>query len=152
MTFIVGLLQGNVGFFDIAMAVGDGMADMFSISIVAILVSGVIGLVRYYGGIEWMIDTITKKIKNRKQAKISTRLARRFGAILYLLPISFAIGQVTMIAIVLLTIAPDKIPERIPIPYSACFLDNIGCSKATRKTNFERYYVKQIFVQNWFLF
>ena len=53
MTFIVGLLQGNVGFFDIAMAVGDGMADMFSISIVAILVSGVIGLVRYYGGIEW---------------------------------------------------------------------------------------------------
>ena len=39
MTFIVGLLQGNVGFFDIAMAVGDGMADMFSISIVAILVS-----------------------------------------------------------------------------------------------------------------
>ena len=69
MTFIVGLLQGNVGFFDIAMAVGDGMADMFSISIVAILVSGVIGLVRYYGGIEWMIDTITKKIKNRKQAE-----------------------------------------------------------------------------------
>lgn len=67
MTFIVGLLQGNVGFFDIAMAVGDGMADMFSISIVAILVSGVIGLVRYYGGIEWMIDTITKKIKNKNR-------------------------------------------------------------------------------------
>lgn len=69
MTFAVGILQGNVGFFDIAMAVGDGMADMFSISIVAILVSGVIGLVRYYGGIEWMIDAITKKIKNRKQAE-----------------------------------------------------------------------------------
>ena len=27
MTFVVGILQGNVGFFDIAMAVGDGMAE-----------------------------------------------------------------------------------------------------------------------------
>ena len=80
MTFIVGLLQGNVGFFDIAMAVGDGMADMFSISIVAILVSGVIGLVRYYGGIEWMIDTITKKINNTIAIIVTCPIAKEIGS------------------------------------------------------------------------
>ena len=72
MTFVVGILQGNVGFFDIAMAVGDGMADMFSISIVAILVSGVIGLVRYYGGIEWMIDAINEKIKTENRQNMES--------------------------------------------------------------------------------
>ena len=107
MTFIVGLLQGNVGFFDIAMAVGDGMADMFSISIVAILVSGVIGLVRYYGGIEWMIDTITKKIKNRKQAEygigilsgiLSGAMVNNTIAIIVTCPIAKEIGSKYKIA------------------------------------------------------
>ena len=69
MTFAVGLLQGTASFFEISMAVGDGMADMFSISIVALLISGIIELVKYYGGIDWMIDFITRKIKNRKQAE-----------------------------------------------------------------------------------
>ena len=53
------------------------------------------------------------------QAKISTRLASLFGAIFYFPPISFAIGQVTMIAIVLFTIAAERIPDISPIPYSA---------------------------------
>lgn len=53
------------------------------------------------------------------QAKISTRLASLFGAILYFSPISFAIGQVTIIAIVLFTIAAERIPDISPIPYSA---------------------------------
>lgn len=59
-------------------AVGEGMADMFSISIVAILVSGVIGLVRYYGGIEWMIDTITKKDQKQKTGRIWYRYPFRY--------------------------------------------------------------------------
>ena len=53
------------------------------------------------------------------QAKISTRLASLFGAILYFAPISFAIGHVTIMAIVLLTIAAERIQDIRPIPYSA---------------------------------
>ena len=107
MTFVVGLLQGTAGFFDIAMAVGDGMADMFSISIVAILVSGIIALVRYYGGIEWMIDTITKHMKNRKQAEygigflsgiLSAALVNNTIAIIVSCPIAKEIGSKFKIA------------------------------------------------------
>lgn len=107
MTFVVGLLQGTAGFFDIAMAVGDGMSDMFSISIVAILVSGIIALVRYYGGIEWMIDTITKHMKNRKQAEygigflsgiLSAALVNNTIAIIVSCPIAKEIGSKFKIA------------------------------------------------------
>ena len=41
-----------MGFFTWIQAVGDGMSDMFSISMVAAMISGIIGLVRYYGGAE----------------------------------------------------------------------------------------------------
>ena len=45
------------------------MSDMFSISIVAILVSGIIGLVREYGGVEWLVGAISSKIKSRRGAE-----------------------------------------------------------------------------------
>ena len=60
---IIGLCVGSCGFFEWIQAIGSGMSDMFSISIVAILVSGIIGLVREYGGVEWLVGAISSKIK-----------------------------------------------------------------------------------------
>ena len=58
MTGIIGMAQGTVGFFEWVQGIGGGMSDMFSISIVAVLISGIIGLVRYYGGVEWLVSAI----------------------------------------------------------------------------------------------
>ena len=69
MTGVIGIAQGTVGFFEWIQAIGTGMSDMFSISIVAILISGIIGLVRYYGGVEWMVNAITAKIHSRRSAE-----------------------------------------------------------------------------------
>lgn len=106
-TFVVGLAQGTAGFFDIAMAVGGGMSDMFSISIVAVLVSGIIELVKYYGGIEWMIEAITKHMKGRKHAEygigflsgiLSAALINNTIAIIVSCPIAKEIGAKFKIA------------------------------------------------------
>ena len=69
LTGVIGLTQGTVGFFGWVQAIGDGMSDMFSISIVAAMISGIIGLVRYYGGAEWLVSAITSKINSRKEAE-----------------------------------------------------------------------------------
>ena len=69
MTGVIGLAQGTVGFFEWVQAIGGGMSDMFSISIVAALISGIIGLVRYYGGVEWLVSAITSKISSRRGAE-----------------------------------------------------------------------------------
>ncbi len=66
MTGVIGIAMGTVGFFEWVQAIGGGMSDMFSISIVAALISGIIGLVRYYGGVEWVVNAITSRIKNRR--------------------------------------------------------------------------------------
>ena len=42
LTGVIGLAQGTVGFFTWIQAVGDGMSDMFSISMVAAMISGII--------------------------------------------------------------------------------------------------------------
>ncbi len=69
MTGIIGIAQGTVGFFAWIQAIGTGMSDMFSISIVAAMISGIIGLVRYYGGVEWLVNAITSKISSRRGAE-----------------------------------------------------------------------------------
>ena len=102
MTGIIGLLEGNITFLDWIAAIGEGMSDMFSITIVAILISGLIGLVKYYGGIEWLVNSITSKIKNRKNAEygiglisglLSAALVNNTIAIIITAPIAKEIGQ-----------------------------------------------------------
>lgn len=101
MTGIIGISQGTVDIFTWAKGLGSGMEDMFSISIVAILVSGIIALVRYYGGVEWMVAQITKRIHGRKGAEygigllsgiLSAAMVNNTIAIIVTCPIAKVVG------------------------------------------------------------
>ena len=78
------------------------MSDMFSISMVAILVSGIIGIVREYGGVEWLVGAISGKIKNRRGAEygiglmsgiLSAAMVNNTIAIIVTCPIAKEIGR-----------------------------------------------------------
>jgi Na+/H+ antiporter NhaC len=45
------------------------MQSMFFLFVFASLVSGLIELIKYYGGIEWLVTTLTEKIKSRKSCE-----------------------------------------------------------------------------------
>lgn len=101
-TGAIGLLQGTVDFFTWVGAIGEGMSDMFSITIVAILVSGIIGLVRYYGGVHWLVDKITSRIRTERGAEygigllsglLSAALINNTIAIIIAAPMAKEIGQ-----------------------------------------------------------
>ena len=107
MTGIIGLSQDTVDIFTWARGLGSGMEDMFSISIVAILVSGIIALVRYYGGVEWMVQKITKHIHGRKGAEygigllsgiLSAAMVNNTIAIIVTCPIARVVGAKYSIA------------------------------------------------------
>ena len=69
MSVVIGMSLGTVSFFEMMQALGSGMEDMFFLAVFAMLVSGMIGLIRYYGGIDWLVDTMTKKIRSRKSCE-----------------------------------------------------------------------------------
>ena len=104
---IIGLCVGSCGFFDWIQAIGNGMSDMFSISMVAILVSGIIGIVREYGGVEWLVGAISGKIKSRRGAEygiglmsgiLSAAMVNNTIAIIVTCPIAKEIGKKYKIA------------------------------------------------------
>lgn len=101
-TGIIGFATKSINFFDWLKAVGNGMESVMGITVVAILISGLIGLIKFYGGTQWLIDVITKKIKNRKGAEygigflsglLSIALVNNTIAIIISAPLAKEIGE-----------------------------------------------------------
>lgn len=99
---VIGIGFGYVGFWDYIGAIGDGMSDMMSISVVAILISGMIGMIKAYGGIDWLIGKLTSRIRGRKGAEygisflaglLSISLVNNTIAIIVTAPIAKEIGK-----------------------------------------------------------
>lgn len=102
MAGLIGIGQGTISFLDWVSAIGNGMSDMFSITIVAILISGILGIVKENGGVEWLVESITSRIKNRKGAEygigllsglLSAALVNNTIAIIISAPIAKTIGK-----------------------------------------------------------
>ena len=74
ITGVIGFATGSCTFLGWIQGIGDGMSDMFSISIAAALISGTVGLIRKYGGIEWLVNKINSGIKSRKGAELGIGL------------------------------------------------------------------------------
>lgn len=101
MSGIIGFGTNSVTILEFIQAIGSGMEDMMSITVLAILISGLIGLIKHYGGIEWLIEKITSKIKDRKGAEygigilaglLSVSLVNNTIAIIISAPIAKEIG------------------------------------------------------------
>ena len=99
---IVGLATGSVGFLPFIKAIGGGMEDMMGITIVAILIAGIIGVIKENGGIEWLIEKITSKVKTRSGAEygigilagsLAAALVNNTVAIIISAPIAKEIGS-----------------------------------------------------------
>lgn len=102
MAGLIGIGQGTISFLEWVSAIGNGMSDMFSITIVAILISGILGIVKENGGVEWLVESITSRIKNRKGAEygigllsglLSAALVNNTIAIIISAPIAKTIGK-----------------------------------------------------------
>lgn len=101
MTGVIGFIEGTITPLEWVQAIGNGMSGMFSITIVAILISGLIGVIKFYGGIDWLVDRITSKINQRKDAEygisilsgiLSAALVNNTLSIIITAPIAKEIG------------------------------------------------------------
>jgi len=102
VTGVIGFATRSCGFLEWIQGIGGGMADMFSISIAAALISGTVGLAREYGGIEWFVTKIRTRIRNRRSAEygigflsgiLSAALVNNTLAIIVSCPIANELGE-----------------------------------------------------------
>lgn len=80
---IIGFGYGDFNFVGVMNAVSNGLASMATVSFTAILVKGMMGIITFNGGIDWLIQKLTNNIKSQKGAQYSiAALAGLMGALL----------------------------------------------------------------------
>ncbi|MGN1155123.1 MAG: Na+/H+ antiporter NhaC family protein [Agathobacter sp.] len=99
---VIGIVVGNITFFGWAKAISSGMESMFWLAVFAMMISGLIGLIRYYGGIDWMVNKVTKNITGRKSCEyilcllslvLCATIVNNVMTIMILAPIAKEVGE-----------------------------------------------------------
>src|SRR5690625_1656694 len=66
---IIGLTDGSYTMVAFIKAASQGITNMENIAILAILIGGMIGIIQHNGGIQWLLNFVTSKIKTKKGAE-----------------------------------------------------------------------------------
>ena len=62
----IGLFDGSYTLSGFIQAVSQGIINMEDLAIVAILIGGMIGIIQHNGGIQWLLNFVSSKIKSKK--------------------------------------------------------------------------------------
>lgn len=68
---LVGLLDGTFDLLALLTSVHKGMGWMQDLSMIAVTIGGIVGLMHAYGGIAWLIKVLTQRINSRRGAEFS---------------------------------------------------------------------------------
>lgn len=63
---IIGLALGQYSAMDLIGLIGDGFTNMQELAMIAILLGGLVELIRANGGIEFLLQAVTKRVKTKK--------------------------------------------------------------------------------------
>lgn len=74
LSLVIGVLSGAIPFLNIFNVVGDGIIGMYDITVISIVVSCIVGLVRENGGIRYILELISSRIKSTKGAEYGIAL------------------------------------------------------------------------------
>ncbi|MER2000365.1 MAG: Na+/H+ antiporter NhaC family protein [Lysinibacillus sp.] len=67
----VGLIDGTYSVMSMIQAIGDGMAGMFEMAFLAILIAGMVEVIKHNGGIDYLLHVATRKIKTKRDAQFA---------------------------------------------------------------------------------
>lgn len=70
LSLVVGIISGNISGIAIFTCMGEGITAMYDITVISIIVSCMGSLIKYNGGIDWILNTIHHNIRSKKGAKM----------------------------------------------------------------------------------
>ena len=110
---VIGLGTGSTGFFPFWQQVSKGMEGMFWVAVFSGMTSGLVALVRYFGGVDWLVEKATRLIRSRKSCEyvigffsvlLSGTIVNNTVAIMIMAPIAKILGP-------RFGIAPQRMPS-----------------------------------------
>lgn len=70
-TAVIGVVTGSFGIFEWFAAAGSGIAGMGDLIIITLMAGGMLEIIRYNGGIDFIIHKLTRHVKGKRGAELS---------------------------------------------------------------------------------
>jgi len=120
LTSGIGLYTESTDVWSAVSATNSGLASMFELSITCMLIGGLVGLIRFHGGIDFILHHVSRLIKSQRGAEFGIASLTAF--------VNLAIANNT-IAILIVGPLAKTIADKNNIPgrRSASILDTISC-------------------------
>ena len=67
---IIGIMYGNITILDFANNIWSGFQGMMEVFLLSMLCGGVAEMSRHYGGLNWLIDNLSRTFKGKKSAQV----------------------------------------------------------------------------------
>ena len=120
LTGIIGLLHGAFDFYGWMQAMGNGIMGMGELIIITIMAGGMLELIKYNGGIDYMISMMTRHVNSKRGAELS------IAALVSLVNICTANNTVAILTVGGIA---KKIGDRFGVDNRKCasILDTFSC-------------------------
>lgn len=69
-TGIIGILTGSIGFFDWFGSMGSGITGMGELIIITLMAGGMLELIRFNGGVDYIIEKLTRHVNSKRGAEL----------------------------------------------------------------------------------
>ena len=70
-TILIGIVFKSIDYTSGITSIQTGISSMFDLSMICILIGGLIGILRFHGGIEYLLHHVSQKINSRKKAELT---------------------------------------------------------------------------------
>ena len=68
---IIGIAQGSFSLAESLTVVGNGIISMEDTAVIAVMVGGLVALMHYLGGIQWLLNSLSRSVKSRSGTELS---------------------------------------------------------------------------------
>jgi Na+/H+ antiporter NhaC len=120
ITLSIGLLTQSFDFWSALNSMNEGMASMFELSVVCLTIGGIVGLIKYYGGIDYILYHVSRWIKTPRGAELGIASLTVF--------VNAAIANNTITILIVGPLAKDiAMKNNVDLKRSASILDTMSC-------------------------
>ena len=117
---IIGISTDSITFLDSVKSINTGFSGMFELSILCLIIGGVVGIIRYNGGVNFLLNVILKNITTKRGAELGIATLTAL--------VNFALANNTITIVIVGPIAKE-ISDKFSLDGKrvASILDTVSC-------------------------
>src|SRR5690554_1058842 len=120
LTLLIGAYYGEFTWVEALQSVNQGLAGMYELCLICLIIGGIVGIIRMNGGIEYLLYQVLKRVDSTKKAELGIALLTGL--------VNFSIANNTITIIIVGPIAKEiALKHEVQLTRSASIMDTISC-------------------------